>query len=354
VQLSKGNHPLKSPLIFVLAPIISGLAVSLCVASASAQDVKPQPAAPEPSQSESAPANLDAPVARVNGVPITRRELKNAERATEMMLARQGQRVPPELRKRFERDVLEQLIQRQLLLEEGKQLKLPDLEERVDIQYKTLKAQYVTSDAFEEALVANQITTNDLVESIREGIILREVIAQKVDSQVTVKPNEAKKFYDENQDLFRTPELVKVSHILVRVPPDASDEEKSKKRAEIEKALARVKAGEEFADVAQAVSEDIVTALRGGDLGYFARGSMDPEFEKASFETKVGELSPVITTRFGYHILKVMDRRPEEIATFEDSRQQIEALLRAQRRQEVGRAHLEDLQKAAKIEILLE
>ena len=115
-----------------------------------------------------------------------------------------------------------------------------------------------------------------------------------------------KKNYETNK--FRYTDLeeqVRARHILIRAGEDASDAEKAEAKAKIEGILARAKGGEDFATLAGEFSEDTVSAAKGGDLGYTPRGRMVPEFDKVMFETKPGEISDVVQTKYGYHIIKV-------------------------------------------------
>lgn len=118
---------------------------------------------------------------------------------------------------------------------------------------------------------------------------------------------ELQRYYRRNLDLFEIKEQVKAAHILIKVEPDAAEEQKNIRRALAESILRQLKEGKEFAALARANSDDPGSAGKGGDLGYFSRGTMVAPFEKAVFSMKPGELSDIVETRFGYHIIKLED-----------------------------------------------
>lgn len=149
-----------------------------------------------------------------------------------------------------------------------------------------------------------------------------------------------KAYYDGHLDEFRTEESVRASHILVE-----SEAEAGRLRKELEE-------GKDFAAVARAASKDAGSAARGGDLGFFTRGRMVPEFAEAAFRLqKAGDLSPVVKTQFGYHIIKLTDRKPADVRLFPEVRDQLEAQLREQRQQAAVETLIEEVRGKAKIEI---
>jgi peptidyl-prolyl cis-trans isomerase C len=147
--------------------------------------------------------------------------------------------------------------------------------------------------------------------------------------------------------------MVRASHILIRCSPDATEEVKKQKRAQIDAALALVKGGEKFADVAKKVSEDPGSAENGGDVGYFPRGRMVPEFDTVAFSLKTNEISGVITTQFGYHILEVTGRKPAQIMPFDQVKDQLTDYLKQRKGSDITRTYVADLRKSAKIEVFL-
>ncbi len=147
--------------------------------------------------------------------------------------------------------------------------------------------------------------------------LLVDLEALRAKSQPT--PREIESAYNESIELYTTPEQVRASHILLKT--EGKDE--AEVRAAAEKVLQEVKAGGDFAELAKKHSEDEQSAKQGGDLDYFSRGRMVPEFEQAAFSLEPGQVSDLVKTQFGFHIIKVVDKKPATTRTLEEVRPQI-------------------------------
>jgi len=298
-------------------------------------------------------ATGDEVVARVNGAVITRKDLDEAMQAFSSQLARQGRRIPAGQAAALQQGALDELIGRQLILQQGSKQIPADIDKKVQDQIEQTKARSGGDEEFKRSLADSGMTLEQYARQVRDNLIVREVIRSIVDQQTKVSTNDAKAFYDANPDQFKQPELVRASHILIRCSPDATDDVKKEKRAEIDAALARIKSGEKFADVARKVSEDPGSAGNGGDLGFFPRGRMVPEFDTAAFSLKSNEVSSVITTQFGYHILQVTGRKPAQTMPFDQVKAQIVDYLKTRKGSEATRTYVADLRKSAKVEVFL-
>ena len=176
----------------------------------------------------------------------------------------------------------------------------------------------------------------DEIERFKKHILMRVTI-DKMLEKVIVEDSEAKKFYDENPSQFSQPEQVHAKHILV------SDE------AEMEKVLADMRDGTTFEEAAEKYSA-CPSKANGGDLGFFGKGQMVPEFEKAAFETDVGEISGPVKTQFGVHIIKVEAKTPESTVPYEEVADQLKAYLLNQKRAEAYQAEHMQLREKHNIE----
>lgn len=158
--------------------------------------------------------------------------------------------------------------------------------------------------------------------------------AQALRARVTITPQEIQDAYRENQQQYSTPEQVKASHILLKTG-EGKKEEDVRKRAE---ALhAKAKSGADFAALAKANSEDDSNKEKGGDLGFFGKGSMVPEFEQAAFALEPGQLSDVVKTTYGFHIIKLAEKKEASTRSIDEVRAQIEDQLKWERAQEQAR-----------------
>jgi peptidyl-prolyl cis-trans isomerase C len=166
-----------------------------------------------------------------------------------------------------------------------------------------------------------------------------------------VSPQDIETFYRQNPEQFRSPEQVRASHILVRSDTTETPQARSADRARADSLLAELKKGADFATVARQNSEDPGSAERGGDLDYFARGQMVPAFDNAAFSLDVGQLSGIVETPFGYHILKVTDKKSAGTVSLDEVRPRLEQYLQTRGKSEALRTWVMQLRSAAKVEV---
>jgi peptidyl-prolyl cis-trans isomerase C len=330
-----------------LRSIVVSLIVAIALTGTAFSAQKKKTSAKKTEEVASTPANV---VAKVNGTPITREEL---DRATKFMLAQSQNKkeLTAEQKKNADAAVLEQLISAELLYQAGKKLTIADIDSRVAAQMKLGKSKFPNTAAYDKALKDSGLTEKNLEEFARKEIYINNLIEQEIASKVIISDDDAKKFYDANGDKFKQPETVQASHILIGVDPKASAEEKSKAKEKAEALLKRAKAGEDFASLAKGNST-CPSAPQGGNLGYFGKGQMVPEFEKAAFALKPGEISDIVETQFGYHIIKVTDKKAAGTVSFSDAKKEIVNYLKIQKIQQDISALVDKLRKEAKIEII--
>jgi peptidyl-prolyl cis-trans isomerase C len=305
------------------------------------------PAAPTPPKP--VPAQLPEVVARVNGEDVKKADF---ERMIKTMEGRAGQPIPPDRRDEILRGALDQLITYTLLSQESKTRGVKIEPAEIDAKMAQLKAQFPTQEAFEKALKDRGMT----VESLRKDAQVDLSVTKLMDAEVATMPGpsdaDAKDFYTKNPDKFTENESVRASHILIKVDEKADPAAKKKARAQIDAVLKQVKAGGDFAKLAQQHSED-GSASQGGDLNYFTKGQMVGPFDKVAFELKPGQVSDVVTTQFGYHIIKVIDHKTGRTIPFEEAQAKIKDFLTGQKKQEHANSFIEGLKKKSKIEVLI-
>lgn len=183
-----------------------------------------------------------------------------------------------------------------------------------------INQELVFADALEQDLDQDEAFVAE-VEKLKQNY-LKQYAVTKLLSGISVSEEEMEKYYNENKDLFQDPEQVSASHILVE------DEETAKK------VLAELEEGKDFAAVAEEHSS-CPSKSRGGDLGFFTKGRMVPEFEEAAFAMEEGQISEPVQTQFGYHIIKVTGRQAAGEKAYDEVSAQIQQQLVAQKQQEV-------------------
>ena len=217
---------------------------------------------------------------------------------------------------------------------------------------KQLRSQFPTQEAFEKALKERGMTAREPAKDARVDLSVTKLMEAETAALPGPSDLEAKDFYDKNPDRFKQDEQVRASHILIRVDQKADAAAKKKARAEIDAVLKQAKAGADFAKLAQQHSQD-GSAAQGGDLNFFPKGQMVPEFDQVAFALKPGQISDVVTTQFGYHIIKVTEHKPARVVPLEEASQQIKQFLTEQKKQQHSEAFIEALKKKSKIEVLV-
>jgi peptidyl-prolyl cis-trans isomerase C len=303
-----------------------------------------------PAPSKVVPAVLPAVVARVNGQDVTKEDFEKMIRMAE---ANAGMTIPPERRDGILRQLLDELVVHTLLEQEASHRALAATDADVDTRLRDLRQRFPTQAEFDDALKERGLTLDALRHDVRRDIAAEKLMSAELAAVPAPSDDEAKDYYAKNPDKFKEEESIRASHILIRMAPDADAATKAKAKAAIDQALQRAKGGEDFAKLAQEFSQDPGSAVKGGDLNYFKRGMMVPEFNDAAFALQPGQLSDVVTTQYGYHIIKVTDRKPGRMMPFEEAAPRIKQFLEQQKKQDRRKAVIEELKTKAKIEVLI-
>ncbi len=300
-----------------------------------------------------APAD-NAIVARVNSKEIKRGELNAAMRGLMMQFAQEGRSIPPQQMEKFEKDVLDELINRELVLQEASAKPPADIDAKITAEEARVEKQVGSKEEFDKALAEAGITREQYRARLRDNFIVQGAMVNLMSGGKPATDQQVKDFYDKNQDRFRQPDLVRARHILLRVAPTATDAEKEAKKAQIQALQVRVKKGEDFAALAKQFSEDPGSGANGGDLGFFPRGAMVPEFDTAAFSLETNQVSDVITTQFGYHVLQVTEKKAARVLPFDEVKDRLAEQMKRQNGAEIAQQHVAELRKGAKVEVLLE
>ena len=164
--------------------------------------------------------------------------------------------------------------------------------------------------------------TAEILEEMKKRILVEKLFKKELEANITISEEELKKYYDEHPEEAKAPVEVRASHILLKT------------REEAESVLAKLKAGSKFEDLAKSSSIDTGSKVRGGDLGFFHSGAMVPEFEDAAFKLQKGEISGLVETRFGFHIIKLTDKRTGKEKSFDEAKVELEQNLLKKKKKE--------------------
>jgi len=327
--------------------VSSTLTVLLLTAVCAGASVAEEAAAKGAQVQTSQPSPGDT-LLKVNGKPITRQEM---DRAVKIMLVQTGtKQLLPDALKKAQEAILEQLTNSELMYQASLEMKMKDLEKQVDEKLAKDRAAYKTDAEYEAALARMEMNLSQLKEFTRRDIAINNMIEQRFAGKVKVEESEAKKFYDDNRaKYFEKVASVRASHILIGLPENASQEQRDEAKAKADALLVRAKKGEDFAELAKSAST-CPSKEKGGDLGVFGPGDMVPPFEKAAFALQPGEMSGVVATVFGYHIIKLTETIPARVEPYEEVKEKImDHLKREKVRAEIP-ALIKDLREKAKIE----
>ncbi|HSO07986.1 MAG TPA: peptidylprolyl isomerase [Pelomicrobium sp.] len=254
--------------------------------------------------------------------------------------------------KEMKQDVLNGLIDRELWWQAAQKAKVLASEQDIARKLDEVRGRFATEEDFRARLATEGYTPESYREQLKRLLSAEKYIAERVVAKVEVTDEDVHRFYVDNPDRMVRPEQVRARHILIKVRPGASAEQKAAARQRIEQAQARLAAGADFAEVAKEVSEDTSGRL-GGDLGAFGRGQMVKPFEDAAFALAPGATSGIVETGYGYHLIRVEDKRGGDRVSEDEAREQIRAYLtRVRSRERVDKA-LAELRAKAEIEILL-
>ena len=300
-------------------------------------------------------ADKNAPgdmIAVVNGTIISKGEFDRVRDYELRRAAQSGQQIPEAQMQKIENSILDSLIVGELLYQESKKKGIQVKPETVNEQLAVIKKRFPSEAEFSKALEKNNMTVSKIRADISRDMAIQQLIDQEVDQKVKTTDEESKVFYDANPKFFQQPERVKASHILIKVDEGASEEKKAEARNKIKDIQQKVQKGEDFAALAKTYSEG-PSAPKGGDLDYFGRGQMVKPFEDVAFSLKPNETSDIVETRFGYHLIKVVDKQPAKNMTHAEVKDRINKHLKDQKLKTERQLYFDKLKKDAKIEKFL-
>ncbi len=326
--LATGGEPCKRPRLIMKTHRSQCLAIAVSIAAAAFAVAESKPV------SAKGPGGLPAELAAtVNGEPITNAEVEQAFARAAASRGMQVDSVPPDQKPGVLKMILDDMINERLVTKAAASVKVEPA--TVDAEFEKIReARKASVEDVKKELAQMGMT----IESLKADIAKRMQQRQWVDDQLKGKAAdatdaEAKEFYDKNPQHFEQPEQVRASHILFRLTPDATPEKVTETLKKAEAAVVRAKK-EDFAKLAGELSEEPGAAERGGDLSFFPRqGAMVEPFAAAAFKLQKDEVSPEpVRSEFGYHIIKVTDRKAVGKQPFEEAKPQIVSYLSRERK----------------------
>ena len=336
-------------------------------AEAEPEAVKPsEPAAAEPETTElNVPAETAAEPCKpgvavtVNGIDILETDLDAMIKPQLERMTAQSAKLPPEFIEQYttqlRQQVREKMIAMSLLDQEAKASDITVNEEEVLEKIKDIAAQQqppLSLDDFKAKVEAYGQSFDELKQQLQKQLAYQKLLETRFGNELNFTQEDAQKYYSENKQQYEIPEQLRASHILIKPatgdPNIDPNEALAQAKAKAQDLLEQIRQGADFAELAKANS-DCGSAARGGDLGLFGRGEMVPPFEKAAFELKPGQVSDLVETRFGYHIIKVTDHKDPNVTPFDQVKGDIVKMIKQTKQRSVAARYIESLKGSAKV-----
>lgn len=321
---------------------------------------------------------VDKTLAIVNGEAIMYSEY---QKTADPVIEQYKQAAPaaeqtPEKLKEFKQKLLDQMIDDKVLKQEAKNRKIKVTKRETEEGIAQVKKRFPSDAEFQAELKKENLTMAQFEKRIEEQMSVMKLIEQEIKAKTPPPTDqEVRAYFDQIQSKMNgkdlgldkkdeeeignlakylsrsTAEQVRARHILVAVDKNASMNDKAEALKKIKKVQQELKSGGDFEELAKKYSDDPGSKNRGGDLGFFSKGDMVPEFEKAAFSLGVGEVSEPVQTDFGYHIIKVEEKRAARKLTYDDVKNDLKELLYQKNAQKRYEAWLKDLRAKANIKV---
>ena len=325
------------------------------------------------------PTVVDTTLATVNGEAIL---LSDFNRETAPILEQYQQLTPaeeqnPQDLQKFKQKLLEQMVDERLLRQEAKKQKITPTPRDIDAGIAEVRRRFKSDEEFQQELKKTGLSEEKFRERIKEQLMVMQLIEREVKSKITPptekevqdlydtlqkinageKPNTGNTDQDKQllglaQALKRmSEETIRARHILIRVEKNATLKDKSAALKKIKEIQDKIKNGADFAEMAKVYSQDPGSSSRGGDLGYFTHGDMVPEFEKVAFSLETGKVSEPVLTDFGYHLIRVEEKRAARKVSLSDVKNELQEIVYRQKMAQAYENWLKDLRAKAVIKI---
>jgi len=289
-------------------------------------------------------------VAEVNGRPIRASQLEGIVQAERLRFDSHSGDLTADEELELRRESLDLAIRGELVYQAAIDSGMTVPAEAIEEQLRVARSQFASEAGFLAYLHEAGTTTDDLRREARRRLLM-EAYARTVTEGLEIDASRAEELYEQRAEQIQDGAQIRVAQILVRLRPDDSEERRRAGRQKIDEAWTRADAGEDFAELARLYSESPL-AERGGDMGFFPRGRMLPEFEDVVFATGVGEITPIFETAHGFNVVKVLDRTEARGRSMEEVKTGLMLVLTRDKQHQVLHEHVEELMRQADIRIL--
>jgi len=288
-------------------------------------------------------------VAKVNGQDIHDDDILRELKKTLKNYKDRGIPLTAEEEKITAKKLIENEIERALLLQKGNEINALVSDEALDKKLRKVKSSFKSDSIFEHELKNRKLTLDQYKKELKIDLLMQQVIDREIEPNIKVSEKDIQSFYEKNKDKFITEKKVRASVILIKAKQGDTKAEKSA-RQKIESILEDIKNGSSFSEMATKYSQDSL-APKGGDLGYFAKNQIFGAFSERAFNMKVNEVSPVFKTGLGLHLLKLTDLKEGKMMPLDKTKTRIEKILRKNKVGNATRNYVEKLKQKSKIKM---
>ena len=303
-------------------------------------------------------------VARVNGVDIESKYIEfRLSQIMKLALKKAKRPLTVKEKNSIVKDLIEKEVVRELVNQQAEKENLKIDHELIEKELKLLRAGYASEEEFNNALKSRNINLEEIKKSMQIEINARQLLNAEIKGKVNISDNEVKKYYEDNKPRFQRPEAYHTRHILAAYfPPEALRNqtiEELKKNKEyftriaeekIDKVIKELKKGANFVELAKNLSDDESSRENGGDLDFIYKGIFETSFDEAVEKLNPGETSEKIKTRFGFHVIQLIEKRPSEMAPFTEMKSEIQKYLFLEEAKKNVSSYIEKLKQTADIE----
>jgi len=291
--------------------------------------------------------------ADVNGKAISYADFERqmAMFQRQVMKGQPGQ-LPEALMQRLKSQVIQKMVGDELLYQEAVKKGFTIDDKSVENEMTRIKGQFKDDNQYQMQLKASGHTEENLRDQIHRQASISQLIKADIVPTIDIKPEEIKKYYETNMDKFRRPERVRAQHILMKTAEGDSEEKKAEAKKKLKELHKRILAGEDFGALAKEHSQG-PSNVRGGDLGFFTKGRMVKSFEEVAFKLAPNEVSGIVETQFGYHLIKVLEHQAESNPPYVEVEPKIKSQLFNQQIQQRLEPYVAKIREKAKVEIYI-
>lgn len=287
-------------------------------------------------------------VVSVNGVNITEAEV---QMTVENLMRQKLYHGPTnEKREQLRKPAIDYVIERELLYQEAKRLGLSMKKSEIKEVFSKDKESFKNKKAFNNALKKQGLTEEGYKKIIEEELLSREFLKQEVEEKINLSEGDLEDYYNKNKGKFLIPSKMRLREILISIPSEATEEEGMERKKKAQELFDRLRAGEDFSEVAYNYSEDAYR-VKGGDLGFVHKGRLLPELDDAAMKLEVGEMSGLIETTSGFHIIKLEEKTPEKQLSFSEAKDSLKKELETKKHKELKETLINRLKEKAVIKI---